>query len=248
MKKKLFFLGTTLFTISVFLAIKPTPIKATCYYTNNAGYDTCSGDPKNLKCPQDLFSTKYACCNNVDDTCPPPLDSYTNPNQTPIPKDPKSDPNCGGTGQDCCSGNTCDTLSLTCYLAKGGGYKCLDQSQINAVEGYFPTNTPLPVTCGSNNTGIKTAIGCIPVLGSTDDFLAAILKWAVGIGGGIAFVLMLYAGFMLMTAQGNPERMKAGQELMTSAVAGLILLIFSIFILKFIGVDILGLQKFGFGQ
>lgn len=104
------------------------------------------------------------------------------------------------------------------------------------------------VTCGTNNTGIKTAIGCIPVLGSTDDFLAAVLKWAVGIGGGIAFALMLYAGFMLMTAQGNPERMKAGQELLTSAVAGLILLIFSIFILKFIGVDILGLQKFGFGQ
>ena len=59
---------------------------------------------------------------------------------------------------------------------------------------------------------------------------------------------MLYAGFMIMTASGNPERIKAGQELMTSAVAGLILLIFSIFILRFIGVDILGLDAFGFGN
>jgi hypothetical protein len=76
--------------------------------------------------------------------------------------------------------------------------------------------------------------------------LSFILKWAIGIGGGIAFLLMLYAGFMIMTASGDPERLKAGQELLTSAIVGLILLIFSIFILKFIGIDILGLGSFGF--
>jgi hypothetical protein len=69
----------------------------------------------------------------------------------------------------------------------------------------------------------------------------------VGIGSGIAFLLIVYAGFLIMTAAGNPERLKAGQELMTSAISGLILLVFSIFVLKFIGVDILGLCKFGFG-
>ncbi len=75
-----------------------------------------------------------------------------------------------------------------------------------------------------------------------------LLKWAIGIGGGIAFLLILYAGFMIMTAAGNPERLKAGQELMTSAISGLVLLIFSIFVLKFIGLDILGLGQFGFGK
>lgn len=69
----------------------------------------------------------------------------------------------------------------------------------------------------------------------------------MGIGGGIAFLLILYSGFMIMSATGNPERLKAGQELLTSAISGLILLIFSVFILKFIGIDILGLCKFGFG-
>lgn len=43
-----------------------------------------------------------------------------------------------------------------------------------------------------------------------------------------------------MTASGNPERIKQGQDLMTSAVAGLLLIILSTFILNFIGVDILG--------
>ncbi|MEK7061621.1 MAG: hypothetical protein AAB954_03085, partial [Patescibacteria group bacterium] len=79
-------------------------------------------------------------------------------------------------------------------------------------------------------------------------FLSFVLKWAVGIGGGIAFLLIIYAGFMIMTSAGNPERLKAGQELLTSAISGLILLIFSVVILKIIGVDILGLNSFGFNQ
>jgi hypothetical protein len=98
--------------------------------------------------------------------------------------------------------------------------------------------------CGGGNS-VYTAIGCIPVLGSREEFLGWILKWAVGIGGGIAFLLIVYAGFIIMTAAGNPERIKAGQELLTSAISGLIMLIFSIFILRVIGVDILKITGFG---
>jgi hypothetical protein len=94
---------------------------------------------------------------------------------------------------------------------------------------------------------IDTAIGCIPI-GDPNAFLGFILKWAVGVGGGIAFLLVVYASFMIMTSSGDPERLKAGQELLTSALSGLILLIFSIFILRFIGIDILGLDRFGFGK
>jgi len=98
--------------------------------------------------------------------------------------------------------------------------------------------------CGDN--GINTAIGCIH-FGSMTEFSSDILKWAIGVGSGIAFLLIVYSGFMIMTSQGNPDRLKAGQELLTSAISGLILLVLSIFILKIIGVDILGLNKFGFG-
>lgn len=100
----------------------------------------------------------------------------------------------------------------------------------------------------NGDSGINTAIGCLNVLGGQEQFLGQLLKWGVGVGSGIAFLLILYAGFMVMTAAGNPERLKAGQELLTSAISGLILLIFSIFILRFIGIDILGLDRFGFGQ
>jgi hypothetical protein len=135
----------------------------------------------------------------------------------------------------------------TVCAANNTSYCCASLDECKTFQG--SSNTSLSVKCGTNDTGIQTAIGCIPILGAngTNDFLSFILKWAVGIGGGIAFLLMLYAGFMIMTASGNPERIKAGQELLTSAIAGLILLVFSIFILKFIGIDILGLGAFGFG-
>jgi hypothetical protein len=91
---------------------------------------------------------------------------------------------------------------------------------------------------------INTAIGCIPVNGE-NELLGFFLKWAIGVGGGIAFILIIYAGFMIMSSSGNPDRIKAGQELLTSAIAGVIMLIFSVFILNVIGVNILNIPGFG---
>lgn len=99
--------------------------------------------------------------------------------------------------------------------------------------------------CGK--TSLDTAIGCVPILENDNgvSFMAFILRWAIGIGGGIAFLLIVYAGFMIMTSSGNPERLKAGQELLNSAISGIILLIFSIFVLNVIGVKILQIPGFG---
>jgi len=88
-----------------------------------------------------------------------------------------------------------------------------------------------------------TALGCIP----TDS--TELIKWAfpylLGFGGLAAFLLIVFAGIQIMTSSGNPEKLKAGKELITSAVTGLIFIILSLFLLRVIGVDILhipGLQ------
>ena len=92
--------------------------------------------------------------------------------------------------------------------------------------------------CGSS--ALDTAIGCINI-SDPNAFIKDVLSWGIGVGGGIAFLLILYGGFLVMTSQGDPKRLSAGQELITSAIMGLILLIFSVFILKVIGVDILAI-------
>jgi hypothetical protein len=145
----------------------------------------------------------------------------------------------------CKKTDTCTTFACT---ADSKAYCCDTAEECTNLEQNFVANPT--VRCDKvdgNFTGVETAIGCVHVLATPEVFLGEILGWAVGVGGGIAFLLILYAGFMIMTASGSPERLKAGQELLTSAISGLILLILSIFILKFIGIDILGLGKLGFG-
>ncbi|GMR03313.1 MAG: hypothetical protein BMS9Abin21_146 [Thermodesulfovibrionia bacterium] len=100
-----------------------------------------------------------------------------------------------------------------------------------------------PFLC-ADDTSIDTALGCIPVE-NTNDFTGFVLGLGIGIGGGIAFLLILVAGFQITTSAGDPKRLQAGRELLTAAIAGLLLLIFSAFILRIIGVNILGLPEFG---
>lgn len=109
---------------------------------------------------------------------------------------------------------------------------------------------PSPSLAASNplcngNLGVDTAIGCLHA-GTPTEFIGQLLGWGVGVGGGIAFLLIVYSGFMIATAAGDPKRVQAARELLTSALSGLILIVLSIFLLNFIGVRILNLPSLGF--
>ncbi len=91
--------------------------------------------------------------------------------------------------------------------------------------------------------GAWTAFGCIKT--DPGSFVADILRVGIGIGGGIAFLLILFGGFQILTSAGNPEQLAAGRELVTSAITGLLFIIFSLFILRLIGFNILGIKDFG---
>lgn len=91
--------------------------------------------------------------------------------------------------------------------------------------------------------GVWTAIGCV-----RSDFAGFItynvLGWGVSIAGLIAFACIIYSAFIIQTSSGNPEKLKKAQETLTSCIVGLLIVIFSIFILKVIGVDILRIPGF----
>lgn len=96
---------------------------------------------------------------------------------------------------------------------------------------------------GPANSGVNTALGCLSA-GSPVGLITEILNWAVVLGIGISLLMIIFAGFQITTASGDPKRVKAGQELITSAISGLLLIIFSIVLLNFIGVKLLGLPGF----
>ena len=89
--------------------------------------------------------------------------------------------------------------------------------------------------------GIQTALGCIPT--DPQQFISLFFKWAVGLAGGIAFILMLFAAFKILMSTGNPETLKAAQEQLTSAIIGLLFIIFSVFLLRIIGLPIMNISS-----
>jgi len=93
------------------------------------------------------------------------------------------------------------------------------------------------------NTCVQTAIGCIPF--TANGFIEKVFPIFISFGGAIAFLLILFGGIQMMTSAGNPEKLAGGKELIVSAITGLLLIIFSIFILRVIGYDILHIPGFG---
>lgn len=97
--------------------------------------------------------------------------------------------------------------------------------------------------CMGSGTATWTAFGCIQT--DPQQLVGEVLRLGVGLGGGIAFLLILFGGFQILTSAGNPEKLTAGRELVTSAITGLLLVIFSIFLLRLIGYNIFGIPGFG---
>lgn len=94
-----------------------------------------------------------------------------------------------------------------------------------------------------DNPGIATAIGCIHT--NPNVLVRDILTFAVAIGGGLAFLMMLLGAYQMLTSRGNPETLNAGRERLTGAIVGLLFIIFSILLLQLIGFDILRIPGFG---
>ncbi len=92
--------------------------------------------------------------------------------------------------------------------------------------------------------GVHTAIGCIPI-GNMTSMTVAVLGFAAGIGGGITLLMIIAGGFIILTSSGNPEKLQTGKEIITNAIAGLLLILFSAVVLRVIGVDILQIPGFG---
>lgn len=89
-------------------------------------------------------------------------------------------------------------------------------------------------------TGVQTAIGCVP-FDQINTFSRFFITWGLGVGGGFSMLVFILAAFNFMTSSGDPAKLQTAKELTISAITGIIFLVFSVFLLKIIGVNILGL-------
>lgn len=249
--KKILFL---LFTICYLLLTLISPIQA----QTNKTY--CQWNTNIQKCEQVV---------NCKANCVPPVLNCPNRSKPDLCIGVPQECNCQEAGTLKCvwketlTGGTCNRVgncgpgyepSPKADLCQG--YKntsretCENASAGACLQSILPQPIPPPYggvkieTCSiMGTTGIKTALGCIPT-GDTIQFVSWFLRAALGFGGGIAFLLMIFGAIKLLTSGGNPEGIKAGGETITSALMGLLFMIFSLFLLHLIGVDILKIPGF----
>lgn len=161
---------------------------------------------------------------------------------------------CTSSGTPCCNlpqPMTCCAATNTCLgdvVCSQGGYKDSLITIRNVCDSVGPglkstCESCMKATSEGGKGGAWTAIGCLETE-NPSAFIGTLLTFGIGIAGGIAFLLILLGGFQMMTAAGNPEQLNAGKELVGSAITGLLLIVFSVFILRVIGVDILGIPGF----
>ncbi|MFC1727729.1 pilin [Patescibacteria group bacterium] len=123
-------------------------------------------------------------------------------------------------------------------------------------EDLLPTPTPTgtypgePYSIGTCSTsgsgspdGIRTAVGCINVI-TLVGLLKSLRTLAFGVGGGIAFLMMVFGTFQVLASAGYPKKIQAGKQMITSAIIGLVFIILTVFILRTIGRDIFQLPGF----
>ena len=75
--------------------------------------------------------------------------------------------------------------------------------------------------------------------------MKSILTVVFAVSGGLAFLSVLMGAATVLTSAGDPLRLRAGKDMLTNSLLGLFLIIFSIFLLRVVGVEILRLPGFG---
>ena len=113
----------------------------------------------------------------------------------------------------------------------------------------FTSALPLPAPCASseqdtngNCNSIHTALGNIST--NVPGFTKWLLTFILSVAGGIVVLIIIATGYKLMASQGDPEKVKEAREGLTSAIVGLLFIIFSLVILQFITQSVLHIPGF----
>ena len=106
----------------------------------------------------------------------------------------------------------------------------------------FSLAGPAKTGYGLNKTTSITGIA-IPKEKNIPAKIGAIIGAVLSFVGILFFVLIIYAGFLWMTARGNEEQVKKAIELITQAAIGLAIISSAYLVTKFIGETLFTMTK-----
>ncbi len=151
--------------------------------------------------------------------------------------------NCGrNAGDPCCPGGTCEG-SMTCDTATD---KCINPHcgalgepcciSADPCFGNYCVNG----TCQEDSPRPREMVYTGPVIESLQELLGPVTKMLYYGGLAIGVFFIILAGYRLMVSEGDPQKTKAAQEQLTSAIIGIIFILLSVTILRVIINQIIG--------
>ncbi len=231
-----------------------------CRPSRSGGAGTCTEDTAGVTCQKENSpcALNQRCCSVNDTGQGLTCDATTNTCKTAS----ASTKTCLAENSSCTITDQCcstTTKPLSCVDGSGnpiftGTGSCKAATNTNAAQAYVSITPPPPpcaitvspnatTTAGTGGcTGVNTAFG----LWSTDPagFVKSLFSVLMSIAGGVAMLIIIFAGYTMIASQGDPEKIQGAREQITAAVIGLLFLIFSVVVLEVIGVDILHLPGF----
>ncbi len=141
-------------------------------------------------------------------------------------------------------------VQYCCGWVGSGG--CLSTSE--AADSRYELCTQIPHTSGNTTQydqckacrekeGVWTALGCIS--SKPEDIVRIVEIAGLGLAGSVVLIMIIVGAFKLSVSQGDPNKTKEAKDTITSAIIGLLFVIFSVTILQFIGVSVLHIPGFG---
>ena len=111
-----------------------------------------------------------------------------------------------------------------------------------AVEDCDPNATDFGLRCTATEAGLKPA-GDEPAIGSVAALGGRLAGYLLSFVGVIFFALTMYGGILWMTARGDTEQVKKAQELIKSAVIGLVVVFLSYAVTNFVITNLLSTTR-----
>lgn len=79
---------------------------------------------------------------------------------------------------------------------------------------------------------VETDLGQV---NNVTDYVNVILHWVIPVVGALAVLMIVYAGYIYMTSQGNPERLNVAKDILIGVITGIALLFLIGIILRTVG-------------
>lgn len=95
-------------------------------------------------------------------------------------------------------------------------------------------NTLVGVMIGGYEIDTPSVNFRFDTLGGVLDMVVDLLSFLVGFSALVAVIMIIYAGFLFITAGGDPDKISTGSKTLTAAIVGLVIVFLAKTIITFI--------------